>query len=188
MPQNNHSLWLNNETNWQPIDNNTDNSQPPALSSWLSDKSSLTVRLKQQCNSFNVKVLFEAPTLADHHEQTLILNNEHCWVREVYLHGDQTPWVFARSTMPFISGSDQLDNIQHLRSRPLGELLFSNPNLQIKGRFVAPIYGELQLSPMANSKQMKLWGRRTYYQLNELPIIVTEVFLPGFPAYDLTNE
>lgn len=172
------------QSQWQSV-------EPPfqfthdAPSSWLNHRESLTRRLKQHCDCFEVQVLNERIESLDDNEQNLLNAGigDQFWVREVYLFGDGKPWVFARSVMPVDKKSSELSQIQKLNQKPLGEMLFSNPNLQIKARLVAQFSPTQRLNPSSNSTATSLWGRRTLFDLGHYPLIVTEIFLPDSPAY-----
>ncbi|TCS35918.1 chorismate--pyruvate lyase family protein [Reinekea marinisedimentorum] len=179
------NYWLQNhsQTHWQSI--TTDfNAAPAHTLSWLNHKDSLTARLRQNCSAFHVEVLNEELSPADANEAALITGTEQAplWVREVYLYGDNQPWVYARSSMP-ANTSSQLAQIKQLHQKPLGEMLFSSPDLHIHERLVAEFQPTAQLNPGQNPEMTALWGRRTLFRIGNFPLVVTEIFLPGSPAY-----
>ncbi|MBF2975621.1 chorismate lyase, partial [Pseudomonas aeruginosa] len=72
----------------------------PAVLDWLFDEGSLTRRLTALADgAFRVEPLLEGwQTLRDDECQGLdVPPGSSGWVREVYLHGHDRPWVFARS-------------------------------------------------------------------------------------------
>lgn len=153
------------------------------ITDWLIDRSSLTSRLKEHCQVFRVEVCYEGYGRLDPSEKTLLGGGgQSCWVREVYLYGDDKPWVFARSVM-VAEEAPQLQKIRQLAERPLGELLFSCPSLQIGPRLVAQFDKNSAFIDNPPLDHSVLWGRRTKFEFEALPLVVTEVFLPGSPAY-----
>jgi chorismate--pyruvate lyase len=73
--------------------------------------------------------------------------------------------------------------LRHLRkqdTRPLGAFLFSKPNLQRSSIAVAQISDNHAYVPARLSQGQNLWGRRSVFYLDAKPLLVSEVFLPGF--------
>ena len=79
---------------------------PLTVQSWLFEKGSLTARLKQVCQQFDVKVQSEKWIEKTFENETALLPVESYWCREVVLYGDGKPWVT-------------------LGDKPIGEWLFS---------------------------------------------------------------
>lgn len=180
----NRNYWLQNhsETRWKTsaaeFTKASANTQ-----SWLEHKDSLTARLKENCTDFRVQVLSESLSMPDSHEASLIAEQNPVWVREVYLYGDKQPWVYARSAMPADNSSNQLTEVKQLHQKPLGEMLFSHPELQICERMIAEFKPESTLNPGNSTCIESLWGRRTLFKVGQYPLVVTEIFLPKAPAY-----
>tara|TARA_B110000858_G_scaffold198514_1_gene265996 strand:+ start:10331 stop:10894 length:564 start_codon:yes stop_codon:yes gene_type:complete len=138
---------------------------------WLFDSSSLTKLLIQKSGGdFRVEVRGEewlllpnpavrscfGPLAADHR----------FWSRKVVLIGDNTPWVLAHTLIPEFSLAGPLKRVLELNEKPLGEYLFSHPEL---------IRGGIDITPIAENA----WGRRSLFYLFEKPILVAEFFLPA---------
>lgn len=159
----------------------------PHLKNWLLDTGSLTERLQAHCRRFSLSLLGQQPARPDDEEQRRLLENsattsDNVWqVREVVLHGDERPWVFARSILP-----ENLcaQDFAELGETPLGQIIFNDP------RFVRSPF---QLTQMTQSRHlleslgisvdMPLWGRRSVFSFQRYHMMVAEVFLPGAPAY-----
>ena len=138
---------------------------------WLFDRSSLTKLLIQKsAGDFRVEI---------HGQEWLQLPNpavrscfgplaaEHkFWSRKVVLFGDNTPWVLAHTLIPEFSLTGPLRRVLELNAKPLGEYLFSHPDLIRSGIDITPIAGDS-------------WGRRSLFYLFEKPIMVAEFFLPA---------
>jgi chorismate--pyruvate lyase len=88
-------------------------------------------------------------------------------VREVILHGDDTPIVFARTIIPVLTIEDGLDELGRLGSKPLGDILFERKIFQKKDS----VYASFEY------KQNSFWGRKIKYLVNEQPFSVMEIFL-----------
>jgi len=158
------------------------------LYDWLTNTGSLTARLKQYCQAFTVQVLIEGnyPLSADEQAQLNLIESQG-FVREVLLKLDGIPWVFARSVMPLstVSGADNA--LANLGCKPLGAVLFSQPDMQRSSIEVAKFE---QNSPLQHVMQrfndgdpMTLFGRRSCFLLSNKSLLVSEVFLPAANAY-----
>jgi hypothetical protein len=77
-------------------------------------------------------------------------------------------------------------HLMHLGSRPLGEVLFTDPHvrrgpmeaacIQVGQRLHRRAFGEWEegLEP--------IWGRRSLFRIDDRPLLVCEIFLPDLPA------
>jgi chorismate--pyruvate lyase len=79
-----------------------------------------------------------------------------------------------------------LQRLAHLGTRPLGGMLFADPSMQ---------RGDVELARLETGQAMhaaatfhlaspprQIWGRRTVFRLADKPLLVSEIFLPEFPA------
>lgn len=176
---------------------------------WLLNIESLTERLTQCCTTFTVDVLTQMTTEPQSDELNLIQQPDQteAVVREVVLRGDSHSWVFARSVFPDELTQDVLNDIG---AQPLGKLLFNDPRFQRQpfmvskfqadDQFVSYLLaqGVVNAAHLANhfKQHHAIWARRSvfiYTSANEIRaqnkphskhhILVSEVFLPGAPAY-----
>ncbi|WP_219858482.1 chorismate--pyruvate lyase family protein [Stutzerimonas azotifigens] len=147
---------------------------------WLLDDGSLTRRLTALADGrFRVQPLDEGwQALRDEECTALgVENGSEGWVREVYLLGDEQPWVFARSVAAKAALQAGDVPLQELGTRSLGELLFSDPAFSRGGielcRYPAGLLPE-------KVRQPALWARRSAFSRGPLSVLVAEVFLPDF--------
>ena len=166
------------------------------LKSWLLDPNSLTARLKSHCLQFRVELLGQSIETCQESESVgLIPAGDKILVREVLLFCDEKPQVFARSLLPLssLTGSEQA--LANLGTQSLGQVLFNNPSLERQTIEVAEfdatssvvkLAKELSLAEQPLSSHGKLWGRRSIFVLENKPLMVAEVFLPGAFAYQQT--
>lgn len=157
------------------------------LESWLLNTGSLTQRLQSHCQDFKVQVVSQKQGVAsaDEYKQLAAPLASRCatqWqIREVILHGDNQPWVFARSIIPqALCEADFLN----LGNKPLGHLIFNDDRfkrqpfqltcIQANDAFI----GEYGVTPLG-----KIWGRRSVFRFQQHAMMVAEVFLPRAPAY-----
>ena len=156
------------------------------ISPWLFERGSLTRRILLHCrNTFRVEVLsqqWQRPML----NEALRLGvqpEQHALIREVLLYCGDTPWVFARSILPrqTLTGPDLF--LAKLGNRPLGEILFSDPNITRDTLEIAVIKKNQHMFSSAteclNTSPESIWARRSVFYLHKKPLLVNEVFLPG---------
>ncbi|NYT28491.1 chorismate lyase [Candidatus Thiodubiliella endoseptemdiera] len=143
---------------WKNLDTQT--GIPALVKPWLIDDTSLTKKLKQNFANFAVTVLSQTQGKAQNNEMGLIHSNADCIIREVELLGNQQAVVFARSIIPITNDTKDLIAIG---SRPLGEILFNNPDI---------VRGKLQITQSGN-----IWGRRSTFTIGKTQLLVSEFFL-----------
>lgn len=182
-----HSLFpVQMVARWQPSQNVNLNAY---LSDWLLDPSSLTARLKSHSHQFRVEVLgqkIENCSAAEANND--IVCGEPVLVREVLLYCDEIAQVFARSLLPLSSLTGAQQQLAHLGTQSLGQVLFNHPDLQRKKIEIAEFDQNSSVAKLASTLalqqgQQVLWGRRSVFILDKKPLMVAEVFLPGAIAY-----
>jgi chorismate--pyruvate lyase len=171
------------------------------LKSWLLDPNSLTARLKSHSHQFRVELLGQRIEACQADEAVaLIPSGEKVLVREVLLFCDEKPQVFARSLLPLSSLTGAEQQLANLGTQSLGQVLFNNPSLERQTIEVAKFnensaVGKLAKQLLSSSQYLpsqhlssidsteNLWGRRSIFVLENKPLMVAEVFLPGAFAY-----
>ncbi len=138
---------------------------------WLFDSGSLTqLLIRKSEGNFLVKVISQEwvslPVAAVRSRFGPLASEHEFWSRKVVLMGNDTPWVLAHTLIPRFSLVSPLKNVLELNDKPLGEYLFSHPDLIRSG---------MDITPFANDS----WGRRSLFYLFEKPIMVAEFFLPA---------
>ena len=164
---------------------------PPGLYGWLLDTASLTARLQHLCpGRFSVELLSQGRSRPRRDEARVLgmRNGERALVRQVRLLCGDQPWIFARTVIPVTSLRGRLQRLAHLGTRPLGAMLFADPAMRRGNVELAritpgqPLFSEA----VRDSRQRpeEIWGRRSVFRIAALPLLVSEIFLPGFPAAD----
>ncbi|MCW9024834.1 MAG: chorismate lyase [Gammaproteobacteria bacterium] len=163
---------------------------PSSLLCWLYDSGSLTRRLQAACEgSFCVEVIdqsWQRPMLNE--AVRLGISAERlALIRQVYLYCNNKPAVFARTVIPAQTLSGPQRHLASLGSRPLGAVLFANPNMSRDEMEVACIRNGQRIFTSATAKLERvpdvIWGRRSVFYLDRKPLLVNEVFLPDIPDY-----
>ena len=135
--------------------------------SWLNEPGSITSRIKT-FSDFKLKLLRDGPGEVDAAEDDLIISNyEENNIREVLLYSDEVPLIYAKSIIPLETIRLGLDILGNLKENPLGDILFSNP--EIKKEYML-------FSKFESNKQI-FFGRKGIYTVKGLPFSVCEIFL-----------
>jgi len=174
---------------WKPHRCYPNSALPGSLRGWLLDTASLTLRLQQLCpGRFRVRLLSQAwgrPFL-DEARLLEMPADALALLRQVQLLCGGQPWVYARTVMPVASLSGRLQRLAHLGTRPLGGMLFADPGMRRGGLQLARLGAGQALHAAATchlaSQPAEVWGRRTVFRLDGKPLLVSEIFLPDFPA------
>ncbi|MCG7532468.1 chorismate lyase [Psychrobium sp. MM17-31] len=156
------------------------------LSNWLFDSASLTKRLVNHSNHFEVIVLNQSQSQLSPQEQELFASGDIA-CREVLLVCDEQAQVYARTLIPRETLNHANEQLATLGNTSLGEILFSDPSMR---RSTIEVCQFNDLSPLAMMSQQLLlpsqqtiWGRRSMFYLQDLPLCVVEFFLPASYAY-----
>ena len=176
-------------TRWAPQQCWLRGSIPADLTSWLLDTASLTRRLQRLCRGeFQVRVLSQARGRPRQDEARVlrVRQGSQAIIRQVQLLCDRQPWVYARTVIPATSLQGRLKRLAHLGSRPLGAMLFADPGMRRGVVELAritpgqPLFGDA----LRHSRRRpgEIWGRRSVFWIAGKPLLVSEIFLPGFPA------
>jgi len=158
---------------------------PPAVLYWLADEGSLTQRLKIRCpDQFSVHVLGEEWCRPDPAEARLlqIPLRQNVLLRQVHLKCNNQLCVYARSVIPLATLQGKHQRLQYLGNKPLGEYLFANPTLKRSRIEWSKLTLESSLYQVAMANQAPsdkpIWGRRSLFQIDSSPLLVSEFFLP----------
>ncbi len=160
---------------------------PDAIYPWLKDEGSLTRRLIAYCQgSFSVRVLHQGWGQPLNTEQQLLNSRrgETAMIREVELMCDDEPLVFARTVIPATSMTGGARRLSQLGNKPLGAVLFADPatrRTQVQVACISPRYPLFAAATdHLEQKPSEVWARRTLFLYAHKPILVNEIFLPGF--------
>ena len=158
------------------------------LTSWLTERGSITQRLIQNCADFNVRLLdqsWQRPTLTE--AQALPMPpHQLALVRQVLLCCGDTPWLYARTVIPVSSFKGRNRRLLYLRNKPLGAALFQDRTLQrqpLQTVYLSTHDQPLMLEQVPDLKDGKLIGRQSVFVLHGRPLQVSEYFLPAFMRY-----
>lgn len=148
---------------------------PAPLAPWLLCPGSLTQKLKAYQPGFRLQLLSERTVelpdvLARRWQTTQGLQ------RQVMLYLGEQPCVFGQSYLPDHT-LQALKPLAELGEQPLGDYIFQQPDLVRGDIEVACFAAGLQLPVLA--AQPEVWGRRSFFALQQHELLVQEVFLAG---------
>ncbi|VAX07805.1 Chorismate--pyruvate lyase [hydrothermal vent metagenome] len=163
--------------------------------SWLFDRGSLTRRLQLACpDQFQVQLLeqsWQRPMLNEA-MRLGVSSDRMALVRQVYLLCQGRPVVYARTVIPISTLSGAERHLACLGNRPLGAVLFADPNMSRDEVEVACIGSGQRVFTRAvqalDSTPVSIWGRRSVFYLSAKPLLVNEVFLPGISDCNTRSE
>ena len=176
------------EPAWISLDRLRGSLLPAGVAPWLKDEGSLTRAMIQACNGcggrFSVQVQQQGWGGAAPSERR-ILGMSHGLtglLREVELLCDGQPWVFARTLIPATSLKGGARRLAHLGNKPLGAVLFADPNtvrLAVEVARITPRHGLFHAACSHMPEQPdEVWGRRTLFAFAGQKLLVNEIFLP----------
>jgi len=150
---------------------------------WLFETSSLTARLKQNSQYFEVKVLSEiVQDLTLEQADLLKVDKQSALFREVVLYCDNKPQVYAQSWIPLDKQQLLNHNLGSLGEKPLGEQIFKDPSIKRDIIEIAKFSAEhpiANVAKMLDLDELNSWGRRSVLSLASQKLLVCEIFLPG---------
>lgn len=162
---------------------------PVGLSTWLLDAGSLTQRLRHACaGRFRVRVLRQGRARPSRDEARALKLRlaDWAWTREVQLLCDDQPWVFARTLIPARTLSGRGRRLTQLGTKPLGQVLFADPEVRRGPVEIARIVAGQRLHQRAFAGFAEppdaIWGRRSVFWIDGCPLLVCEIFLPDLPV------
>ena len=135
--------------------------------SWLNEPGSITSRIKS-FSDFKLKLLRDGPGEVDASEDDLIISNyRENNIREVLLYSNEEPLIYAKSVIPLETIRLGLGILGNLKENPLGDILFSNPEIKKKYMLFAKF----------ESNKKIFYGRKGIYTVKGFPFSVCEIFL-----------
>jgi chorismate lyase len=162
-----------------------------ALASWLSERGSVTRRLRVGCGRLQLILLRQrgACPLPDELALLGLRKGRYAWVREVLLLADGRPVLYAHSVARFASLRSAWRPLLRVGFRPVGDAIFDRPATRrgpIRVRHLSRGHrlhraAEHALASAEGLGAMQLpalWARRSPFVHSGEALWITEVFLP----------
>jgi len=179
---------VNIENQWYPLSATNQHLIADDIRPWLIETGSLTTKLKALCvNAFSVQLIDQTVRVSTPDEQTLLqlVSGDEVIVRQVYLLCGETVVVYARSLIPVLALQARFSSLDKLGEQPLGEKIFSDPQLersQIEWMLIdaaSPLYSTVVQSLSDKDKPALVSARRSLFYGAAKPILISEYFLPA---------
>jgi chorismate lyase len=155
--------------------------------SLLSDRGSLTGRFKQVMGATpQLTKLNQGKQFVSAEERILleIPERQYALVREIKMGNRAKNWLFARTTIPLATLQGSALRISMLNNEPIGKILFGRHGAK---RTFMNVELTTALPPtiaqLGVTTQLPLWMRRSIFEFNSGPLLISEVFLPDCPIY-----
>jgi chorismate--pyruvate lyase len=171
---------------------------PRAMRHWLTDRTSLTVKLISGSRQFRVQRIRQSRgmSLAGEHAAIGLPRRARIREREVLLHCDERPVVYARTIVPLRANASDWPFFNTLGERSLGTTLFGDPAVRRGALQFARMHHSHPLVRRAcevtgmghNSTSGHLYARRCLFQRKNGLMLVTEVFLPAILTLRLSGN
>lgn len=154
-----------------------------ALSQWLTDPRSLTLKLRSLCPQLQVRILserWEKPSTSEAIKLGLS-GSQKAWIRTVTLNCGETPLVYARTVIPHCHPGNPWFVLKLLGDRPLGEILFQKHQVERSefeiSRQMLANWPYLTAILQEKTTQDISYARRCLFQEKGHPLLLTEAFL-----------
>ena len=155
---------------------------------WLADRGSLTERLIDASNGqLLVKVISQMDMLPSYSEADAlnVSQSSPMLIRQVVLSGQEIPWIFARSAIPFSTLTGRQSSLRDIDSQPLGAVLFNDPSMtRAPVQIARQTASSFSVPSTVCPQEEILWARRSVFLLENKPLLVAEIFLPTFKPYN----
>lgn len=177
---------ISREPVWRTLNRFTNAQLPPGNRPWLTDDGSLTARLVGlNRGRFRVERLFQGWEVPLPSEQRLldVPARQIAIIREVALWLGDSPVVFARSVFPVTSLGGGLAHLRRLQNKSLGAILFQHPGMQRSPFELTNMRGDSDYLPAQLRQGDPAWGRRSRFDIENKPLMVSEVFLQAFKPW-----
>ncbi len=115
-------------------------------------------------------------------------SREWAFVREIKMSKGNQDWMYARTIVPTATLKGNGGRLTGLGNTSIGKILFGRngayrQDLKIEEVIQLPIVKGLKMQLI----NYPLWQRRSIFELQSGPILVTELFLPDCPIYSSSN-
>lgn len=159
---------------------------PLALRHWLTDRTSLTAKLKLHCSQFRVQCLHQRQQLclADEYAAVGLARRLRVHERDVLLRCQEQAVVFAHTIVPLQASVADWPFFNTLGERSLGTTLFGDPQVQRGALHFARLPQQHPLvrrASLATGEALPapVFARRCLFRRRNGLLLVTELFLPA---------
>lgn len=159
---------------------------PEDYATWAGLPGSFTARMREATQGkITNHLLYQnwEASLSDEAEPLGPTSGAKIYAREVYFSLQDEPWLWARTLFTEGVMAKTKQKFAGIGDRPLGELLFQDPELQESPHEFSclPLTHRycVKIRSILPSLQQPLWARRTLFKYEGEHLLVTSVFLPA---------
>ena len=160
----------------------------PQIFALLCDRGSLTGRFKQVMGATpRLTKLSQGRQFVSPEERNMldIPPRQMALVREIKMGKGEQNWMFARTVVPLQTLNGVARRISMLNEAPIGKILFGRHGaLRTSMDVTLSDHLPLSLFELDIEVSQPLWQRRSIFEFDSGPLMVSEVFLPDCPIYD----
>jgi chorismate lyase len=176
-------------TTWTPLTQVNKSLIPNHYLLWLEKPYVLSKALRAICTNFSLDVIDQSLGVLTHDEAEILDSVEipYCLIRQTYLKCDDEAFVYARVCVPHETLFRNKDAFETLGNKPIGETLLYNRKNVYRSEFEikvsnvnSPIFRNITL---ANHNYSEIWGRRSLFNYDGSPLLISEFFFSEIPPY-----
>ena len=158
------------------------------IESWLYDMKSLTQKLEDNSQKFHVKIRQQVTIKPLNNTHYYFNNESKLLIREVFLYCDDIAVVFAQTEIPFSTLTEEQTYLAEIGEQSLGKHLFQDASMK-RGEIEVAKFNKNSAAHQLSAQikqpcEFPLWARRSIFQLNNKPLLVSELFLPASGIYE----
>ncbi len=106
-------------------------------------------------------------------------------IRQITMGTKDTNWLFAKTVIPFSTLTGKAKRLVRMKRNPLGKVLFGPLNaVRTEMRLDLVFADEVGLEAFDIPTNFPLWQRRSLFEVQTGPLLITEIFLPDCPVYE----
>ncbi len=158
----------------------------------LTEKGSLTDlfgKLMGQSPSLNCLVQGRGPV---NRYESYVLNTAprlFAHIREITMGTSDKDWLFARTVIPLSTLRGRSSRLRKMGKTPLGKILFGSLNAKRVQMHLDLVFAdEVGLDNGDIPLDFPLWQRTSLFELATGPLLITEIFLPDCPLYEISKQ
>lgn len=107
-------------------------------------------------------------------------------IREITMGSEDSDWLFARTVIPMNTLKGSAKRLARMNNTPLGRVLFGQIKARRAQMTLDIVYAEeVGLLDFNIPENFPLWQRRSVFELSSGPLLISEIFLPDCPVYEI---
>ena len=109
-------------------------------------------------------------------------------VREITMGTEEHNWLFARTVIPTATLSGKAARLKRMGTTPLGKVLFGPLKAErVDMKLDLVLADEVGLEHWGIAENFPLWQRTSIFELENGPLLISEILLPDCPVYDTSR-